>query len=78
MEVGGQLTGGLAYDFNNLLQAVHGNLDLIRSKPTDQEQVARLAQNGMLAAERGTKLTAQLLASLGLRSWNCARPRSCR
>jgi PAS domain S-box-containing protein len=62
MEAVGQLTGGLAHDFNNLLQAVHGNLDLIRRRPEDPKRVARLAENGIQAAERGAKLTAQLLA----------------
>jgi PAS domain S-box-containing protein len=62
MEAVGQLTGGLAHDFNNLLQAVHGNLDLIRRRPEDPARVSRLAENGIQAAERGAKLTAQLLA----------------
>jgi PAS domain S-box-containing protein len=62
MEAVGQLTGGLAHDFNNLLQAVHGNLDLILRRPEDSKRVARLAENGLKVAERGAKLTAQLLA----------------
>lgn len=62
MEAVGQLTGGLAHDFNNLLQAVHGNLDLIRRRPEDAARVVRLAENGLKVAERGAKLTAQLLA----------------
>lgn len=62
MEALGQLTGGLAHDFNNLLQAAHGSLDLILRNPHDPLKVTRLATNGMLATERGAKLTAQLLA----------------
>jgi len=62
MEAIGQLTGGIAHDFNNLLQAVYGNLDLIRRKPQDSTRVGRWAENGLQAAERGVKLTAQLLA----------------
>jgi len=62
MEAVGQLTGGLAHDFNNLLQAVHGSLDLIRRRPEDTKRVMRLAENGLQVAERGAKLTAQLLA----------------
>jgi signal transduction histidine kinase len=61
MEAVGQLTGGLAHDFNNLLTAVVGNLDLIRSRTTDP-RLTRLANNAFKAAERGSKLTAQLLA----------------
>ncbi|KJC35093.1 response regulator [Bradyrhizobium sp. LTSP857] len=61
MEAVGQLTGGLAHDFNNLLTAVVGNLDLIRARATEP-RIARLAENAFKAAERGSKLTAQLLA----------------
>lgn len=61
MEAVGQLTGGLAHDFNNLLTAVIGNLDLIRSRASEP-RITRLAENAFKAAERGSKLTAQLLA----------------
>jgi signal transduction histidine kinase len=61
MEAVGQLTGGLAHDFNNLLTAVVGNLDLIRSRSTDP-RITRHADHAFKAAERGSKLTAQLLA----------------
>ena len=61
MEAVGQLTGGLAHDFNNLLTAVVGNLDLIRARATEP-RIMRLAENAFKAAERGSKLTAQLLA----------------
>jgi DNA-binding response OmpR family regulator/two-component sensor histidine kinase len=61
MEAIGQLTGGLAHDFNNLLTAVLGNLDLIRIRATDP-RIVRHAEHAFKAAERGSKLTAQLLA----------------
>ena len=61
MEAVGQLTGGLAHDFNNLLTAVVGNLDLIRSRAADA-RLSRWADNAFKAAQRGAKLTAQLLA----------------
>ena len=61
MEAVGQLTGGLAHDFNNLLTAVVGNLDMIRNR-VSEPRVARLVENAFRAAERGSKLTAQLLA----------------
>ncbi|MBV9564421.1 MAG: response regulator [Bradyrhizobium sp.] len=61
MEAVGHLTGGLAHDFNNLLTAVVGNLDLIRMRATDP-RIARHAEHAVKAAERGSKLTAQLLA----------------
>jgi PAS domain S-box-containing protein len=62
MEAVGQLTGGIAHDFNNLLGAVVGNLDLIRRRPEDAAKVARWAEAALQAAERGAKLTGQLLA----------------
>jgi len=62
MEAVGQLTGGIAHDFNNLLQAMSGTLELIRHQPGDAEKVRRWAERGMQAAERGSRLTGQLLA----------------
>ena len=61
MEAIGQLTGGIAHDFNNLLTAIVGNIDLIRSR-TGEQNVRRWADNAFKAAERGAKLTSQLLA----------------
>jgi DNA-binding response OmpR family regulator len=75
MEAVGQLTGGLAHDFNNLLTAVVGNLDLIRSR-TIEPRIMRLADNAFKAAERGSKLTAQLLAFSRTRSWRPVRSTS--
>ena len=62
MEAVGRLTGGIAHDFNNLLGAVLGGFDLIRRRPDDPDRVRRIAENGLAAAERGAKLTGQLLA----------------
>ncbi len=62
MEAVGQLTGGIAHDFNNLLNAMMGAFDLIRRKPDDMDRVRKYAQAGLEAAERGAKLTGQLLA----------------
>ncbi|HWJ37515.1 MAG TPA: ATP-binding protein [Sphingomicrobium sp.] len=61
LEAIGQLTGGIAHDFNNLLTVVVGSLDLVLRR-CDDEAVNRLARNALQAAERGAKLTAQLLA----------------
>jgi DNA-binding response OmpR family regulator/nitrogen-specific signal transduction histidine kinase len=61
MEAIGQLTGGLAHDFNNLLTAVVGNLDLIRHRSAEAN-IRKWAENAFKAAERGSKLTSQLLA----------------
>ena len=61
MEALGQLTGGIAHDFNNLLTVVVGGLDLI-VKRSDDDKVLRYARNALASAERGARLTAQLLA----------------
>ena len=61
MEALGQLTGGIAHDFNNLLTVVVGGLDII-AKRADEEKLKRYAENALAAAERGARLTGQLLA----------------
>ena len=61
MEALGQLTGGIAHDFNNLLTVVVGGLDII-SKRAEEAKLKRYAENALGAAERGARLTAQLLA----------------
>jgi PAS domain S-box-containing protein len=61
LETVGQLTGGVAHDFNNLLTAVLGSLSLITQMTTDK-RVKRLAETATRAADRGAKLTSQLLA----------------
>lgn len=61
MDAVGKLTGGIAHDFNNLLTAVVGGLDFIQ-RTTSESRTKRLAENGLKAAERGVKITAQLLA----------------
>ncbi|HKX92551.1 MAG TPA: PAS domain S-box protein [Sphingomicrobium sp.] len=61
MEALGQLTGGIAHDFNNLLTVVVGGLDLV-AKRVEDEKLKRYAENALAAAERGARLTGQLLA----------------
>src|SRR6185312_6176214 len=61
MEVVGQLTGGVAHDFNNLLTAVLGNLELLEQRSSDAT-AARYVRSARRSAERGAKLTEQLLA----------------
>src|SRR5258705_11900 len=61
MESVGQLTGGVAHDFNNLLMVVSVNLELIEDA-ADIGKVRQFAAAARRATDRGTKLTAQLLA----------------
>ncbi len=62
MEAIGQLTGGMAHDFNNILQVIQANLDLVKDDVgSNREAIGRL-HNAGAAAERGARLTQQLLA----------------
>jgi len=56
----GQLTGGVAHDFGNILQLLTNELELIRRRGTDEFSRQR-AESALRATARGTKLTRQLL-----------------
>ncbi len=62
METIGQLTGGVAHDFNNLLQVISANLDLLAGDAQKDSRTGGRLQNAISAVERGSRLTAQLLA----------------
>ena len=66
IEAVGQLTSGVAHDFNNLLTAIIGNLELLEARLAGgrdrDERAAQLLAAATAAAERGARLTAQLLA----------------
>src|SRR6185312_8662468 len=60
MEALGQLTGGLAHDFNNHLGIIIGNLDLLAADlPGEQKE---LVDDALTAAFNGADLTRRLLA----------------
>ena len=64
MEAVGQLTGGLAHDFNNILTGISGSLELLR-KRMDQgrlEDASRYIALAQGAAGRAAALTHRLLA----------------
>jgi signal transduction histidine kinase len=65
LEAVGQLTSGVAHDFNNLLTVVLGNISFLEKGLSaigvDGKLTQRLA-NMRMAAERGAKLTDQLLS----------------
>ncbi len=62
LEAVGKLTGGVAHDFNNVLQIISGNIQIMLIRPgTEAERRERL-QNTLHAVERGANLSSQLLA----------------
>ncbi|WDZ94234.1 PAS domain S-box protein [Herbaspirillum sp. WKF16] len=62
MEAVGQLTGGVAHDFNNVLQIIGGNLQLLQSDPALEERGRQRVKIAIAAVDRGAKLSSQLLA----------------
>jgi signal transduction histidine kinase/CheY-like chemotaxis protein len=65
LEAVGQLTAGVAHDFNNLLQVIVGNIGILRRLFEQASADPRWAQRleaMASAADRGARLTAQLLA----------------
>ncbi|MEM9058741.1 MAG: ATP-binding protein, partial [Pseudomonadota bacterium] len=63
MKAVGQLTGGLAHDFNNILQAIAGNLELLAKCLPAGEESARYTDQAIEAASAGSRLTERLLAA---------------
>ncbi|KVR48849.1 hybrid sensor histidine kinase/response regulator [Burkholderia ubonensis] len=62
MDVLGQLTGGVAHDFNNFLVAILGNLELLLPRLDGQRDAQTMAERARRAAERASRLTRRLLA----------------
>lgn len=62
MEAIGQLTGGVAHDFNNILTVITGTIEILAEGVADRPDLAGIAQMIDEAAERGADLTRHLLA----------------
>lgn len=62
LEAIGKLTGGVAHDFNNVLQIIAGNLQLMQLESDQSEQTKKYLSSAVDAVDRGAKLAAQLLA----------------
>jgi signal transduction histidine kinase/CHASE3 domain sensor protein len=62
MDAIGQLTGGVAHDFNNILTVIMTTIDILADAVADRPQLATIARMIDEAAERGAALTRQLLA----------------
>ena len=57
----GQLAGGVAHDFNNVLQAISGAIALIERRAGNPEDVRRFARTAAASAERGAAVAGRLL-----------------
>jgi signal transduction histidine kinase/CheY-like chemotaxis protein len=62
MEALGRISGGLAHDFNNMLQVISGNARLIAHEYGENPEIAALADSIQASVERGVLLTGKLLS----------------
>jgi len=62
MDAIGQLTGGVAHDFNNILTVITGTIGILGEAVADRPELASIAKLIDDAADRGAQLTKHLLA----------------
>ena len=62
MDAIGQLTGGVAHDFNNILTVITGTIGILADAVADRPELVSIAKLIDDAAERGAQLTKHLLA----------------
>lgn len=64
MDAIGQLTGGLAHDFNNVLAVIIGSLHLLKRRTArgETEDADRFLENALDGTQRAATLTSRLLA----------------
>jgi signal transduction histidine kinase len=62
MEAIGQLTGGVAHDFNNILTVITGSIEILSDAVKHRRDLAPIARMISAAAQRGADLTQHLLA----------------
>jgi PAS domain S-box-containing protein len=62
MDAIGQLTGGVAHDFNNILTVITGTIGILGEAVADRPDLASIAKLIDDAADRGAQLTKHLLA----------------
>jgi PAS domain S-box-containing protein len=62
MDAIGQLTGGVAHDFNNILTVITGTIGILEEAVADRPELVSIAKLIDEAADRGANLTKHLLA----------------
>ena len=62
IEALGQLTGGIAHEFNNMLTVITGTIDILADGVKGNPSLAAITKMISEAADRGTRLTSSLLA----------------
>ncbi|WP_065754044.1 ATP-binding protein [Bradyrhizobium paxllaeri] len=62
MEAIGQLTGGVAHDFNNILTVITGTIEILSDAVKDRPHLVQITNLISGAAARGAELTKHLLA----------------
>ncbi len=62
MEALGALTGGVAHDFNNSLQVISANLQLLAVYTKGQPLAQKRVESALSGVERGARLASQLLS----------------
>jgi PAS domain S-box-containing protein len=62
MEAVGQLTGGIAHEFNNLLTVITGTIEILADGVKGNPSLASITKLISDAADRGARLTSSLLA----------------
>ncbi len=66
----GRLAGGIAHHYNNLLTAILGYTDLLAEQIQDRPGAAQDLDEIRTGAERASRITGYLLASVGMKEMN--------